>query len=226
MQNNVVPLVQEALIKPAVEALVAKKNFFQRLGITPEEFCRVTDENPSIRGVIVGYVAEMKLRNIFAADKRVTGLSKDDDHDRTKKGDLNVGYRGRSFRFECKSLQTNLVKRLGENIWSGIYQCDASDCREITLPNGHKVTTTCLMVGEFDVVAVNLFQFGEKWQFAYALNNDLPRTTHRKYALEDQPYLLKAGPKITLPLVWPYVADPFPLMDLLLAGEKSLPKPV
>jgi len=224
-------LVQEVKKIPTPEAKEiaavvpeAKINFFQRLGITADEFSQVADENPSIRGVIVGYVAERKLKEFFAKDKRASNLYKDDDHDRKKKGDLNVTHNGRTFKIESKSLQTNSIKRSGEN-WSGTFQCDASDCRPITLPNGHRVTTTCLMVGEFDILAINLFGFGGTWRFAFALNNDLPRTTSKKYSDEDKPYLLKSLPSITLPLAWPYVDDPFILMDLLIAGQKSLPKP-
>lgn len=207
---------------------LAKPNFFQRIGVTADEFSQVVDENPSIRGVIIGYVAERKLREFFGKDKRVSGLTKDDDHDRTKKGDLNVSYKGRTFKFESKSLQTNSIKRPPKYDpfkAAGTFQCDASDCRTIKLRNGHTVTTTCLEVGEFDVVAINLFAFEERWQFAFALNNDLPRTNSSKYSDDDKPLLLATLPKITLPLQWPYVSDPFLLMDLLLAGQKSLPKP-
>lgn len=206
----------------------AKRNFFHRIGVTPDEFCEVVEENPSIRGVIIGYVAERKLRDFFREDKRVSGLTKDDDHDRTKKGDLNVTYKGRTFKFESKSLQTNSIKRPPKSDpfkVLGTFQCDASDCRKITLKNGHTVTTTCLEVGEFDILAINMFAFEESWQFAFALNNDLPRTKSKKYSDEDKPFLLATLPKITLPLQWPYVSDPFLLMDLLLVGQKSLPKP-
>jgi len=130
---------------------------------------------------------------------------------------------------ESKSLQTNSIKRtLNAGVFSATatYQCDASDCRKITLRNGRVVTTTCLEVGEFEIVAVNLFAIDDTWRFAFALNNDLPRTKSKKYAKRVRPFLLATLPKITWPQHYPYVSDPFVLMNLLLAGQKSLPKPV
>jgi hypothetical protein len=215
-------------VKAVVAEGITKQSFFERIGVTPAEFCKVVDANPSIRGVIIGYVGERKLREFFASDGRVSGLTKDDDHDRTKKGDLNVVYKGRTFRFESKSLQTNSIKRPPKSDpfqATATYQCDASDCRTIQLRNKHKVRTTCLEVGEFDIVAVNLFALEDKWRFAFALNYDLPRTNCKKYSKKDQAIRLATLPKITWPVQWPYVLDPFPLMDLLIAGQESLPKP-
>ena len=100
------------------------------------------------------------------------------------------------------------------------------DRSKITLRNGRVVTTTCLEVGEFEIVAVNLFAIDDTWRFAFALNNDLPRTKSKKYAKRVRPFLLATLPKITWPQHYPYVSDPFVLMNLLLAGQKSLPKPV
>jgi hypothetical protein len=40
----------------------------------------------------------------------VTSIRKDDDHDRTHKGDLVVAYEGFDFRIEVKSLQTNSIE--------------------------------------------------------------------------------------------------------------------
>ena len=217
------------LAKPDGDSSQPERSFFDRLGITVEDFNQIAKANPSLRGVIIGYVAETMLRRTFEGDSRVTGLAKDDDHDRTKKGDLNVIYKDRSFTFESKSLQTNSIKRppkSGDYLAVATFQCDASDCRDITLKNGHKVKTTCLEVGEFDIVAVNLFALEHKWQFAFALNNDLPRTNSSKYSEEDKPFLLATLPKITWPVEWPYVLDPFVLMEHLLSGRKSLPKKV
>lgn len=104
----------------------------------------------------------------------------------------------------------------------GNYQCDASDCREISLKNNNKVKTTCLQVGEFDILAINMFAFNNKWDFAYILNKDLPRTKSSKYSDEDKQFLLHTSPKITLPLKEPYVNDPFILMDKLISYNTTI----
>lgn len=128
--------------------------------ISPEELTQIVEDNPSLRGFLFGYISEYKARAYFAGHKEITNLKKYDDHDRTSKGDISFLYKGKEFRIEAKSLQTNSVLNTGFDQWSGKFQCDASDRREILLPNGHTINTTCLAVGEFDIVAISLYAFG------------------------------------------------------------------
>jgi len=69
-------------------------------GVTPEYLTEVVLANPSLRGIIIGYIAERKLRDWFIADGRVTAIKKDDDHDRASKGDLVITYQGFDFRID------------------------------------------------------------------------------------------------------------------------------
>ena len=64
-----------------------------------------------MRGLMLGYVAEYKLKKMYFEHKRISALVKDDDHDRKSKGDIRFAYRGRTFRVECKSLQSNLIQK-------------------------------------------------------------------------------------------------------------------
>jgi hypothetical protein len=196
----------------------------ERWGITIEELTAIVDNNPSLRGVMIGYIGEIKLKEFLAKSKRVEGLHKADDHDRSNKNDLALDYQGQRLTIEVKSLQTHTVKKLsldgkGEK-FNGKYQCDASDCREVVLPNGKKVTTTCLVAGEFDIVAVNLFAFRGKWEYGFALNRDLAKSTYKNYTPEQQKYLIATLQAVTLPLAPPYESDIFVLMDKL-AKEKA-----
>jgi hypothetical protein len=50
---------------------------------------------------------------------------------------------------------------MGGDRWQGKAQVDASDSRTISLPDGSTMKTTCLLRGEFDILAVNCFAFGE-----------------------------------------------------------------
>jgi hypothetical protein len=168
-----------------------------------------------MRGLMMGYVAEYKLRRMYFEDERITALIKDDDHDRKSKSDIRINYRGASFRIECKSLQTNLSKK-HDTGFAATYQCDASDSRIVRFSDGSEVKTTCLLTGEFDVVAVNLFALEEEWRFAFALNRDLPRSRYRKYSELQQRELIASSIKIAYPLERPYVDDPFVLLDRLL----------
>lgn len=189
-----------------------------RWGLTAEELTQIVDSNPSLRGFMIGYVGEFQLRKIWFSDERTSNVRKSDDHDRRLKNDLVIAYRGRDFTFEVKSLQTLSIKREGET-HTGNFQCDASDSRSINLPNGEQVKTTCLLVGEFDIVAVNLFAFRGQWDFAFALNRDLPRSTYSGYTPKQRKYLLATSAKVSWPVQPPFVTDPFILLDRLV-GEK------
>jgi len=134
--------------------------------------------------MLLGYVAEYKLRSLWFKNKSNVALQvKHDDHDRKKKGDLVVTYRGRDFVIESKSLQTHSIRKDGE-VWLGKSQCDASDRRTVVFPDGSVLETTCLLAGEFDILAVDLFAFEDQWRFIFAKNADLPRSTYKKYTPE------------------------------------------
>lgn len=213
--------------------------------------------------MIAGYIAERKLRELFENDERVMGLRKDDDHDRTRKGDLVCTYKAIEFKIEVKSLQTNTIccvtssgrripavvkvrepapalpkaakpgatkwryvrnlefdslsteERVG-GAYEGRLQCDASDRRIVRLRDGAEIATTCLRVGEFDVLAACLFGFRERWDFGFALNRDLPRSSFRNYDAGIREQLLASLVPATWPLREPFVADPFILLDRLV----------
>jgi hypothetical protein len=166
-----------------------------------------------------GYVAEMKLRKIWFSDERVTHAVKYDDHDRKKKGDLVITYRGHSFIVESKSLQTNSIRKAGDK-FTGRAQCDASDRRIISLPDGSSVNTTCLLVGEFDLLAVNIFGFNDEWRFLFAKNKDLPRSSYRGYTQAQRQYLLASLVPVTYPPEPPLYDEPFKLLEEIIEDRK------
>jgi len=174
-------------------------SFLTDWDLTLEEVDELITDNPSLRSFMAGYTAELKCRKLFFDnDERVSKVFKHDDHDRTKKGDICFTYRGHVFNIEVKSLQTNSIRdprpapKKPKKDWvspypegttkTATYQCDASDKREVVFKDGSKLATTCLLVGEFDLVAVNLHGFTGAWDFAFAKNADLPRVTGRSKA--------------------------------------------
>lgn len=193
-----------------------RANFLHDWQLSEEELSGILEQNPSLRGMLFGYVSEFKVRKTWFERPEFSDVKKYDDHDRSKKGDLSVIYRDREILIEVKGLQTNSVEKTGDDSWTGTFQCDASDRREVTLPNGEKIKTTCLLAGEFDLLAVSLFQFGNRWRFAFASNSDLPRSAYSKYKPEIRPYLLKSNMKITWPLSPPWQKTPFPLLDRIV----------
>jgi hypothetical protein len=195
------------------------RTILERWEITIEELTELVDHNPSLRGVLLGYVAEYKLRKLWFESELITHSSKHDDHYRKGKGDLNVTYKGREFTIESKSLQTSMVRKeiiKGKPHYFGKAQCDASDNREITLPDGSKLKTTCLKVGEFDLLAVNIYAFEGAWRFLFAKNEDLPRSTFKGYTEEQRKHLLATLVPVSFPVKPPFREEPFSLLDELL----------
>lgn len=186
-----------------------------RWDVTLEELTRVVDENPSLRGMIFGYLAELKLETMWLSSARIGAVAKPDDHDRSQKGDRIIRYRGGEFVFESKSLQTATVKAVADG-WIGKAQVDASDRRTVTLPDGSSVTTTCLLRNEFDLLAVNVFAFENKWRFAFARNTDLPGSRFRGYSDYQRAHLLATLVEVTWPPKPPFREEPFTLMNEIL----------
>ena len=191
------------------------ESILQKWDITIEELTDIVDQNPSLRGMILGYLAEMKLEKMWLQRTDVSGISKHDDHDRRKKGDRVVMYKGKQFVFEAKSLQTNTIRR-ADGGWVGKAQVDASDRREVILPNETTVSTTCLLRGEFDILAVNVFAFENKWRFVFAKNSDLPSSTYAKYSDYQRSHLLATLVTVRWPPEPPFYAEPFTLMNQML----------
>lgn len=176
--------------------------------ITAEQLTEMLDANPSLRGMLLGYAAEVKLKEIITSLPEVSYTTKFDDHNRKKKGDLYVVYRGKAFNIESKSLQSSMIKYDDEKgEWFGKAQVDASDRRDVILPSGEKLNTTLLLRNEFDVLAVNCYAFQNEWKFVFARNGDLPFSTYKKYSEEARKSLIASLIPVTWPSKPPFYTD-------------------
>lgn len=245
------------------------KTILDEWGIDADYLTEVVRDNPSLRGMILGYITERKLKDIFLSYNRTENHKKYDDHDRNKKGDLTLFYKGEEIIIEVKSLQTNSIHildpdgnwipmilkkptgrkpssglkkdgspKLGKIIYKyipnpdyfalseeyrkstrykGTFQCDASDRREITLGNGEVVNTTLLKTGEFDVIAVGIFSFRKKWEFGFALNEDLPKSN--RYG-KNSSHLIASLVNVTHPLQSPFTSNPFEIFERVIAQRR------
>ncbi len=191
------------------------ETILDRWDVTPEEFTELVEKNPSLRGMILGYLAELKLEKLWLSGDDVSEVTKHDDHDRKKKGDRVIRYKGREFIFESKSLQSAMIEKTEEG-WMGKAQVDASDRREVVLPDNSRVTTTCLRKGEFDILAVNIFAFEEKWRFVFAKDSDLPTSSYRKYTPYQRQHLLATLVTVHWPPKPPFSDEPFTLMNEII----------
>jgi len=200
------------------------QSILNRWKLTESELTQIINANPSLRGFMLGYVGEYKLRSLLHSDNRISHLKKPDDHDRRKssKADLLLMYDGYPFSLEVKSLQTNSIKTILEGKkWTGTVQVDASDKRPVILSDGTNLETTCLLRGEFDILAVSLFQFREEWEFAFILNQDLPTSTSKKYTPFQQSQLLATSVRVSYPVEEPFVTDPFLLLNRLIQQRRN-----
>ena len=194
---------------------VKESSILDRWGLSENALSALVDENPSMRGIMFGYVAEHKLIELCFTGQRIRYISKHDDHDRGNKGDHVIQYRGHQFIVESKSLQTNSIRSV-DGVWCGKAQVDASDRRTIELPGGEKVLTTLLRYGEFDLLAVNCFAFDGHWKFAFARNEDLPCSKYRKYPEVVAKQLIASLVSVSWPPEPPFFDNPFEPLDRMI----------
>ena len=188
--------------------------------LTRAESNEILETRPSARGHLFGFVAEYKLSKLYFSDPRIQLLRRYDDHDRTRPGDFGFIYRGMPVNVSVKSLQGASVKQEGGR-YVGRCQCDASDKRTVTLPDGAQLSTTNLVVGGFDLLAVNIFQFGKVWRFAFAKNSDLPRSTSKKYTEKQRKFLLATSIPLSWPIEPPFRDEPFSLLDQIVRSRAT-----
>ena len=193
-------------------------SILERWNITPEELTEVVDQNPSLRGMILGYLAEFKLEKLWLSGQGISDVTKYDDHNRKKKGDRVIRYKNHELIFESKSLQTSTIEKTREG-WVGKAQVDASDRRNVVLPDGSTVSTTCLLKGEFDILAVNVFAFEDIWRFVFAKNSDLSTSNYRKYTEYQRRHLLATLVEVHWPPKAPFYDEPFTLMNEIVQNR-------
>jgi len=177
--------------------------------IPPADLVMAIKRAPSLRGMILGYIAEEMFVRHALSNPAFTDIRKHDDHDRdNNKADRDFLYNGRRISIQLKSLQTNSICwRNDLGCLYAVAQNDGSDKRDVRLPNGETVTTTNYKIGDYDILAVPLFPFTGTWEFAYLLNRDCRLTTSNKYTAEQQQYLLATTEEITFPLSGKWETD-------------------
>ena len=180
--------------------------------------------------MVYGNLAEVQLsRWLVANGVPLENQLRDDDHAKTK-SDRTIFHQGRRYTIQVKSMQTNSIKQVGSERFKAGIQCDGSDRRRVTLPNGHRVETTNYVAGEFMVLATPLHPFTARWDFAFRLNSTLDPTTSPKYAPEDRKFLLKTMVPISWPVETPWTTELFTLLaqtpdlgDVITPGSSQAP---
>jgi hypothetical protein len=218
------------LFRDDPEAVAARSRVLTMIdAIPPEDLVSSIKRAPSLRGMILGYIAEEMFEKhlpqrypVILADH----IQKHDDHNRElNKSDRTISYKGKPYGIQLKSIQTNSICR---NLQTGLLQADvqndASDARSIKLPNGSIVITTCYACGEYDILAVPLFPFTGTWDYAYKHNRDCRVCNSKKYSPEDAQYLLATIEKITWPLTDAWNINLLDLLDHNHSSRSQLEK--
>jgi hypothetical protein len=201
-------------------AIEERRRTIHSWGLSADDFEFIIAENAHVYSPFSGFVAEYNLKRMHLSDPEIMDLSRPSGYNKDEKGDFSFTYRGQPIRLEVKSLDGPRVNDLGGDRWEGTFQCNASDARKVTLPNGHTVATNCIVAGGWDVLAVNLYSFGGSWRFAFARQQDLPRASD-KYAAKDRAYLLASSMKIALPLAAPYTENLPALLDAIVKERQK-----
>jgi len=196
-----------------------KRMSLDALDVTPAEMADIFRENPSLYAMLKGYVGERKLRDFLFEHEDVDACEKMDDHNREHKYDLQVRYRGQHFKVESKGIQTNTIRRTGlPSVHWGAWQYNTSNRRQIRV-GGVRLDTSSIPFGMCDVVAVPLWDFHGRWEFAFVLNRDLKPSNSQSSPHEVRHLLVATSQRIRYPLVEPYRSEPFSLFDELFAGK-------
>jgi len=185
--------------------------------VEPERLVASIKRAPSLRGMILGYIAE-QMFEVHVPERYHLILADDivhhDDHNRKEnKSDRTISFRGRRYGIQLKSIQTNSIARnLNSGRLEACVQNDASDRRDVKLADGRIVNTTCYVRGEYDILAVPLFPFTGTWDFAYKRNEDCAPSGSSKYDEYERRFLLHTLEMICWPLPAEWHTN---LLDLL-----------
>jgi hypothetical protein len=158
--------------------------------------------------------------HIWSNDKWVPAISKIENGRKESAGNKKDGQPklgAKKFKYETNPAYAEVWKDNTAGPFKGKFQCDASDRRKVILPNNAEVETTLLQSGEFDVVAACIFSFRNIWEFGFALNTELPKTTH--YG-ENSQHLIASHVDIEYPLIDDgiFKSCPISLFEALIKG--------
>lgn len=143
-------------------------------GFSLSDLEALMDENPSLRGYVQGYLAEMMLRRKLLSLPNVESVVKIPDHNE-EKGDFRIMYRNRAITMEVKSIATSSVKHDPMNeTWQGTVLVKNTDKRLIEVDGLGEVTSTNIIKGEFDVLAICCFAVRGDWDFVFIESQYLP----------------------------------------------------
>ena len=163
----------------------------QKFELSEDEFkhmiAHVFSNNISALAFFEGYSSEYILEKLVLDTPHVSGCYKPGDNNTHEKGDLVASYKEVPVSIEVKNVRRRgsstqrkpkLVTNLEEQYWVGHFCTRAGRSRIVTFSDGSKSHSYNCVRGQYDVIAVNVYQFTGRQQFMYCLEKDLPSTKH------------------------------------------------
>jgi hypothetical protein len=186
---------------------------------TENEIAKLMDENSSLRGIVLGYVAEEKLKKIIESRTEVSSNHKPHDQNKSIRCDRIIVYKNTQFLIEVKSILTGSVK-IDMNSHSGTAKTNYADKKELVFEDGSSCITSLAMRREFDILAINCYPMTGKWDFLFVPNQAIPSTDSNEYTEFQKSQLFTR----TIDVCFPpknnlHFANIFDLMDEMLIGQ-------
>lgn len=175
----------------------------------------VFSNNISALAFFEGYGSEYILEKIIKNVPGVSSCYKPGDNNTEIKGDLVPLYKGVPLQIEVKNVKrkTNDIARkpkqivnLEETYWTGYFSTRVARNRKLVFSDGSVGYSYNTLRGQYDIIAVNVFQITGKQQFIYCLEKDLPSTTYIKSKTDLTPIQCQETLRGDVSIRWPPVA--------------------
>jgi hypothetical protein len=206
--------------------------FKKYLGVTEKEFWELVEKKPSLKGYMKGYAAEIPLEKYLLSIPGVSKVKSPGDHDNSKRGDFLVTFYRQKFLIEAKSPDSGFNTRYDEEEqrWFSAAQVQCSGSRTTELPTGEEVKSSSCRRGQFDILAVNFFDFLGEWKFIFVRNSDLNGGSNvkglEKLTVEQADYyFLAQSQPFTYPPQDPWYSDVEPLLKEMYTERTGLTVP-
>lgn len=140
-------------------------------GIALSDIEKLAASNPSLRGYLQGYLAEMFLQKQLEATPGISNVVKINDQNTSVRGDFKFLYGGKEFSVECKSFSERGFRFTPlEGGWYSTVNLKRSGA----VQEEGKARSVNVKRGEFDVLAISTFNVTGTWEFLFIHNRFLP----------------------------------------------------
>lgn len=140
-------------------------------GISLSDIEKLASGNPSLRGYLQGYLAEMFLERYLSSTTGISDVGKIGDQNSSMRGDFKFRFKDSWHSVECKSFS---ARGLRHNPTEGGWSATVNLKRSGAIQEDGKARSVNVKRGEFDILAVSTFNVTGTWDFLFIHNQFLP----------------------------------------------------